>query len=123
MSAPTTTYSSHGNAYTSGSLAASGSANFDADYSSAKYGGWTQVWNTGGGTVASTNGLQIDVYPYGDSTPNADTESMFSYTLPTVASTAKRKSFFLPNGKYKIVLTNLDTTNAITIEATTNGTA
>ena len=82
-------------------------------------GGRVQVWNTGGATVAGTNGLQVTIYSTSDGT-NYDTLPFggTGFIIPTTASTAVLQSFDLPPGQYKIVLKNLDTANAITVEAT-----
>jgi hypothetical protein len=84
--------------------------------------GRVQVWNTGGGTVASTNGLQVQILSTSDGT-NYDTIAYAGSTITTVVSTAVRASYDLPPGQYKLSLTNLDATNAITVEASLGTTA
>jgi hypothetical protein len=117
---PSATLSTAGNALSSGSLAASASTTFTVDFSANTLGGFVQCWNTGGGTVAGTNGLQVQAFSTSDTTPNYDTIAFggINFTIPTTASTAVRQSFFLPTGKYQIKFTNLDASNAITVEAT-----
>jgi hypothetical protein len=119
---PSVTFNTAGNAIASGTtIAASGSTSFTADFSSNSLGGFIQIWDTGGATVAATNGLTVAAYTTADTTPNWDTVIFggVNFTIATVASTAARQSFFMPTGKYKIVLTNLDASNAISVEATT----
>jgi hypothetical protein len=77
-----------------------------------------QVTSTGGGTVAATNGLRVNAYRYADGgTSNPDTIAFFTMEIPTTVSTAKRKSFALPTGSYKVEWVNLDASNAITVAA------
>ena len=118
---PSVTFNSNGNALSSQSLANSTSVTFTADFSSSTVGGFVQVWDTGGGTVATTNGCQVQAFATADTGPNYDTVAFagVNFVITTVVSTAARQSFFLPTGKYKIQLTNLDATNSITVEATT----
>jgi hypothetical protein len=117
---PSATLNAHGNALTSASLAANTAVSFTVDFTSSTLGGFVQIWNTGGGTVAATNGLQVQVFATADTTPNYDTIPFggVNFTIATVTSTAARQSFFLPTGKFQVTLTNLDVTNAITVEAT-----
>ncbi len=118
---PSVTFNTAGNALASGSLAANTSTTFTVDFSTNTIGGFLQVWNTGGGTVAGTNGCQVQAFATADTTPNYDTVAFsgVNFVITTVVSTAARQSVFLPTGKYQIKLTNLDVTNAITVEATT----
>jgi len=130
--APTFTPGSAGNLYASNSLAANTAYTSGAWYvgvsgQSGAQGTTTtgsavsarlQVWNTGGGTVATTNGLQVQVFSTSDGT-NYDTIAYgVNSVIATVASTAARASWDLGPGQYKLTLTNLDVTNAITVEAT-----
>lgn len=123
LAAPTTTYNAAGNALSSQSLGASGTVTATVDFSSSTLSGWVSVSNTGGGTVAGTNGCKVEIFAACDSTPNYDTTSLPAYTIATVVSTAKRQSVLLPNGKYQFKLTNLDASNAITVSITSNPTA
>ena len=118
---PSVTFNAQYNALASGSLSASGTTTFTADFSSSKLGGFVQIWDTGGATVAATNGCQVQCFATADTGPNYDTIAFAgtSFTITTVASTAAAESFFLPTGKYKVQLTNLDATYAITVGATT----
>jgi hypothetical protein len=86
--------------------------------------GRVQVWNTGGGTVATTNGLQVQVFSTADGT-NYDSVGFggLNFVIATTASTATLQSFDLPPGQYKIKFTNLDGTNAVTVTATLGTTA
>jgi len=93
-------------------LAASGTASYDIDYSAA-YGGWLHVIGTFG-TIAATNGLQIDIFKYYRSTPTLATNAWQTRVIPGTTSTTKDKDIPLPNGKWSIKITNLDATNALT---------
>jgi len=117
MAGPSVTYNTAGNALASQALGASASVSFTVDFSTSSYGGWLQAWNTGGGTVAATNGLQAQILAAGDTTPNYDTIALFAFTITTIASATNRKSILLPTGKYNVKLTNLDATNGITVVA------
>jgi len=118
---PSVTLNTRYNAYSSQSLAAATSTTFTADFSSNSLGGFVQVWNTGSGSVAGTNGCQVQAFATADTGPNYDTVAFAgtNFTITTVASTAAAQTVFLPTGKYKIQLTNLDASNAITVGATT----
>lgn len=86
--------------------------------------GRVQVWSKGGGTVAATNGCQVQVFSTSDGT-NYDTVpfAAISFVIANAVSTQYYQSFELPPGQYKLTLTNLDTVNAITVEATLGTTA
>jgi hypothetical protein len=130
-SATTFTPGSSGNVYGSNALA--GNASVTATFAVGLSGdsgppgsittgsavsGRLQVINTGGGTVATTNGCQVQVFSTSDGT-NYDTVPFIGpFVITTVVSTAEPASYELPPGQYKLKLTNLDTTNAITVEAT-----
>ena len=95
-SAPTFTAGSAGNLIASGSLAAS-TATTQVFYvgvsgqsgaagsitTGSALAGRLQVWNTGGGTVATTNGLQVQVLSTSDGT-NYDTIAYAGSTIGTV---------------------------------------
>jgi hypothetical protein len=120
MSTTVTSYTgnSAGNIRSSASLAASGTDNASVDYSSV-FEAQIHVKNTPGGSVAATRGLRIDIYRRYGSSPTTGESPMISYTLPsTTASTAESVDIFLPTGKYNIKVTNLDATNAVTVEVT-----
>jgi hypothetical protein len=117
MAAPSMTFATAGNIRSSASLAASASASNNVDYST-KIEGQVTVKSTGGGTVASTNGCRVEFLPRYGSTPTDSTVPVLSYTIPTVVSTAASKTFYLGTGKYVVKVTNLDATNAITVEIT-----
>ena len=93
-------------------LAASGTASYDIDYSAA-YGGWLHIIGTFG-TIAATNGLQIEIFKYYGSTPTLATNAWQTFTIPGTASTTKDIDIPLPTGKWSVKLTNLDGTNALT---------
>lgn len=114
---PHPTFGSAGNGLTSGSLAANTATTFNLDVS-AGFEAVVQIGNTGGGTVAATNGCQVTVLGRVGSTPVADTVGYIPFTLTTVVSTLATQSFKLPWGRYTIQLKNLDVTNAITVVAT-----
>lgn len=117
--APVMTFNAAGNVIASGSLAASGTTNANVDVSS-KFAGILVVKNTPGGTVSTTRGLKIQIFQRYGSTPTTAPSAMITVTLPSaVASTAESSPpIALPPGKYNVALTNLDASNAITVEAT-----
>lgn len=119
MVAPSMTFNSAGNVRSSASLAAATAATADVDYST-KVEGQVTVKATMGGTVAATHGLRVDAFPgYGSSIVYAATPAA-SVTIAQTAATSGVDSatLFLPTGKYRLAFTNLDATNAITVEAT-----
>lgn len=118
MASPSMTFNAAANALSSASLAAAGTVTFNLDFST-KFEGHIQVKNTGGGTVAATNGLQIDVFPAVDTGPDYDTVSAYTTVIATVTSTTNYATIKVPTGKYQVKLTNLDPTNAVTRAAQT----
>jgi hypothetical protein len=122
--ATTVTYTAGaaGNVITSASLAASATANSSTamDFSAA-FEGQVHVKNTPGGSVAATRGVTIEVFRRYGTTPTTAQTAMLTYTLPSAtASTAESLDLFLPPGVYNIKLTNLDATNAVTVEVTSD---
>lgn len=116
---PSCTLNTAGNIYASNSLGAGGSISNTVDFSSSTLGGYVQIWN-GAGTVAATAGLQVQVFATADTTPNFDTIPFAGnyFVIPSVASFTNRQTVFLPTGKFSVKLTNLDATNAVTVEIT-----
>ncbi len=122
MAAPTSTFNAAGDIRASASLAASGTASFNLDYST-KLEGQITVKNTPGGTVAATRGVRVDFLPRYGSTLADTTLAAFSYTLPSAAaSTAESKTFYIGTGKWVVKITNLDATNAVTAVEITSAT-
>jgi hypothetical protein len=135
---PTFTPGSPGNIYASNSLAASASITTSAFYigvagqtgaqgsttTGSALSGHVQVWNTGGATVSAGSGLQVQAVSTSDGT-NYDTVALggVNFVIATSVSTTAIESFELPPGQYKLKLTNTDTANAITVEATLGTTA
>lgn len=120
MASPSMTFNAAGNALSSQSLAAAANVNTATlDYST-KIEAQVHVKNTPGATVAATRGCQIDVYRMYGSTPTiAQSSSIPVATLPSATgSVAESLDFYLGTGKYQIKLTNLDASNAITVEIT-----
>ena len=68
------------------------------------------------GTVAATNGLQIDAFRAVDAATGStfDTIAAFTLIIPGTTSTSKVMSFVLQTGLWKLKVTNLDATNAVT---------
>lgn len=115
---PTYTGNSAGNIHASASLGASATANDNYD-GSGVFETQVHVKNTPGGSVAATRGLKVEVFRRYGSTPTTGETAFLTYTLPSaVASTAESIDVYLPCGQYNIKLTNLDGTNAITVEVT-----
>ena len=75
---PTYTGNAAGNIRSSASLGASGTANYDLDYS-AVFEGQVNVMSTPGASVASTNGLRVDVYRNFGSSPTKASSPFISY--------------------------------------------
>lgn len=109
MAAPTVTSSQ--TLHTSASLAASGTANDNLDIRT-KFEARIQV-SCNFGTVAGTNGVQVDIGRYVDGGTLLDTIFVLTFTVPGTTSTLKRQSFALPTGHYNVKYTNLDATNAV----------
>lgn len=86
--------------------------------------GRVQVWSKGGGTVGTTNGCQVQVFSTSDGT-NYDNIAFggVNFVIANAINTQYYQSFELPPGQYKLSLSNLDTANAITVEATLGTTA
>lgn len=115
---PSMTFNGAGNIRSSASLAASGTANYDVDYS-AVLEAQIHVKNTPGGSVAGTRGVRIDIFRRYGSSPTTGETPFVSYTLPSAAaSTAESWDIWLGPGKYNVKITNIDGTNAVTVEIT-----
>src|SRR5262245_9043734 len=112
------------------SIAASGSANTGANAVnfSTVFEVQLQVSVTFG-TVAATSGLRVLVYRAVDAATSStfDTESFIDFTIASTASTTKLAPMTLGTGLYKITVTNMDATNAVTnvkiLAATVSGVA
>lgn len=115
MAAPSMTFNQ--TLLASQSLAGNASVNANLDIS-AKFEAQVQVKNTGGGTVSSTNGLEITVWRNVSdvSAPRWDTEPILQFVIPTTANTEKEQSFVLSTGHYRIRFRNLDATNGIAVD-------
>lgn len=119
MPAPTMTFNAAGNVLASQSLAASANVSTSTLDYSAIFEGQVHVKNTPGGSVSATRGVQVDVYRRYGSTPTTGESAFLSMTLPSeTASTAESVDLLIPTGKYLVKLTNLDATNAVTVEIT-----
>ena len=119
MPAPTMTFNAAGNVLASQSLAASANVSTSTLDYSAIFEGQVHVKNTPGGAVSATRGVQVDVYRRYGSTPTTGESAFLSMTLPSeTASTAESVDLLIPTGKYLVKLTNLDATNAVTVEIT-----
>lgn len=126
MAAPSMTFNAVGNIRAAASLAAGGTASYSIDASD-KIELQITVTNTPGGTVASTRGVRVEFFPRYGSTAEDSLIPAFAFTLPsTTASTEESKTFFLGTGKWTVKVTNLDASNAVTLEissATVDGIA
>jgi hypothetical protein len=119
---PTYTAAAAGNVITSASISASGtsSSTTGLDFS-AIFEGQLHIKNTPGGSVAATRGLKVEIFRRYGTTPTTGQTAFLTYTLPSAtASTAESLDVFLPTGKYAITLTNLDASNAVTAEVTSD---
>ncbi|WP_165221910.1 hypothetical protein [Aquisphaera insulae] len=122
MAGPSVTAGIAGNVVASGLLGAGANVASTVDFSTGgAFGGDVAIRVTAGATVSGTNGCRLDVFPLGDSTPAFDTVASQSYTLsPVVASGTYQKTLRLPTGVYSLKATNLDATNAITVQITSS---
>lgn len=119
MASPSMTFGAAGNALASQSLSASASVSTAALDYSAKIEAQLHIKNTPAGSVSSTRGLRIDVYREYSTGPTQGQSPFTSYTLPSqTASTAESADIWVGTGKYLLTLTNLDGTNAVTVEIT-----
>lgn len=125
MASPSMTFGT--TLHTSASLGASGTATDLLDLS-AKFEGQVMYKVTAGGTVAGTSGLQIQCFAiysgstYGDAgTATRDDNPNFAFTVNNYNGHASdvvySPKIYLPTGKWKLKITNLDASNAITVEA------
>lgn len=121
MASPTMTFGQ--TLHSSASLGASGTASDTVDLST-KYQAQIMYKVTAGGTVAATFGVRIDIYgiylgsTYGDSSTGTPVPNYtFTVTNYAASQVVYSPKIFLDTGRWKIVITNLDATNAITVEA------
>jgi len=120
MPSPSSTFNAAGNLLTSQSLAASGTvtANIDA---SAKFEVQVTIKNTPGAAIAATRGVKVECFAGYGTGPSYTTIAPIIYQLlSATASTLESAEVYLPTGKWQIKLTNLDATNAVTVELTTS---
>ena len=120
MAAPSMTFNAAGNLIAaSTNLAAGASTTVNVD-ASTKIELQILVNVTLGGTVATTHGIQVDALPgYGSTVAYGDTPvASVAAAQATAASGSDTAFLALPTGKYQIKITNLDASNAVTIEAT-----
>jgi hypothetical protein len=117
---PTYTGNAAGNVRSSSSLAASGTANYDLDFS-AVFEGQIHIKNTPGSSISGTRGLKVEVFRSYGSTPTVAQTSTLAYTLPSaVASTAESLDIYVPTGHWNVKVTNLDGSQAVTVEITSD---
>jgi len=116
---PTYTPGAAGNVRSSSSLAASGTANYNIDLS-AVFGGWITVLNTPGSSVSATRGLTINIFNRYGTTPTTAPSASIPYTLPSATASTAESTPRIPveTGYWNIAITNLDATNAVTVEIT-----
>jgi hypothetical protein len=115
--APTWTYNTQGNAFTSATITNGTTQSFAIDFSGVMLGQF-QVGNTAGSSVSTTAGLQVAIY--NQFTTNNDNVPIEQFVITSVASTTEYQSLTLPTGKYNVILSNLDASHTVTAIATTN---
>lgn len=117
---PSVTYNAQGNILNAATIT-NGAPNTGniVDFSSNTLGGWVQIYCTPG-TASATNGIQVTVFPAGDSTPHYDTVAMDNFTIPQTTSTVAAQSRRYPTGKYSITITNLDASHTVAVSITSN---
>lgn len=87
--------------------------NGDIDLS-AKYEGQVTIAVTAGGSVSTTAGVQVDVYPGSGSGPTYDSQPVTTFVIPvTTPSAVTSQTIFLGPGKYQCKFSNLDATNTV----------
>jgi hypothetical protein len=106
-----------GTLYGPATLAANGTATFTLD-ASAKFEAQLQLAGTFG-TVAATNGLQLQVFPGVGAGPTYDSIAAVTLVIAGTGSTTQQQTIKLPTGLYQFRLTNLDGTNSLTNVAVT----
>lgn len=115
----TRTSGSPGNISAAASLAASASRTVTVDFTTVGW-GVLVVGCLTGGTVAASAGLQFTIFEGAGSTPEYDTVGS-TYVVPaTAASTQTARAIELQQGLYKLTMTNLDASNAVTPHATSD---
>lgn len=123
MAAPVMTFGT--TLHTSASLGAAATATDTLD-ASIKFEAQVMYKVTAGGTVAATYGLKIQVFElysgstYGDAgTATRDDNPNYTYTVTGYIASDVEYSpkIFVPTGKWKFRITNLDATNAVTVES------
>ena len=120
MAAPTMTFGAAGNALASMSLGANLTTAFNVDVS-AKFEGQVNIKVTMGAAVAATAGVKVEIFEgYGSTPTYTTTNPNYTYTIPAGAASAVvyGPKFFVSTGKWQFKLTNLDATNAVTVEGT-----
>ena len=118
MAAPSMTFNAPGNVRSSSALSIA--ATHNVDFSTVLEGQVT-IKNTPGATVSGTRGLRVSIMSRYGSGPATTTIAQFSVTLPSaVASTAESYTLYLSPGKYQIGLLNLDSSNDVTVEITSD---
>ena len=119
MVAPALTAGTVGGALASQSLAAGATVTFNLNLS-ASWEGQLIVGCTFG-SVSTTSGLRIDIFPgYGPTPTYATTNPNYSYTIPSNASSARTSpKILLPTGRWQVLLTNTDATNGLTAVSAT----
>ena len=117
---PSVTYNAQGNILNAATIT-NGTPNTGniVDYSSSALGGWIAIYCSPG-TASATNGIQVQAFPAGDSTPHYDTVPVNNFIIAQTTSTVAQQSFFLPTGKYRLTITNLDASHTVAVSITSN---
>lgn len=120
MAAPEMTKNAAGNVRASASLGAGANETVTTalDFSE-KIEGQVTVKNTPG-TMSATKGLRCEFLPRYGSTPATTTLPAISMDLPSAAAAAESKTFYLGTGVWALKLTNLDASNPVTVEVTSD---
>ena len=108
-----------GNLLASGTLAGAGTRAFDVD-ASGKFEAQIQLAFTFG-AIGSPAGVQVDSFRRIGAGPAVDTVAVVSFIVSAVAGVVLQ-SLALPTGRWHILLTNLDTVNAVTAVTATDDT-
>ncbi len=122
MAAPQVTKGAAGNVIAAGTNLAAGVTNAPTtlDYS-ADFAARLLVQVTAGGAVSTTAGVEFKAYRGAGSTAAYETVPTIDEVIPVATpSTTTSKTFALDNGQWQFTLTNLDATNAVTVEVTSD---
>ena len=122
MASPSTTKGAAGNVIAASTALGAGATStaVDLDYST-DFCAYVEFLATAGGTVSATAGVEVKCYKGTGSSAVYETQPTIDVVIPvTTASTTTSMTLTLDNGQWQVTLKNLDVTNGVTIEATSD---